>query len=50
MDLQGKIDAVARRAAYEQNAGAAESSDKQLLMTSGADVYVTVDINKDIKP
>ncbi len=50
VDLQGKIDAVARRMAYEQNAGTAESSDKQLLMTSGADVYVTVDINKDIKP
>ena len=50
VDLQGKIDAVARRMAYEQNAGNADSSDKQLLMTSGADVYVTVDINKDIKP
>ena len=48
VDLQGKIDAVNRRAAYEQNAGNAESNDKQLLMTSGADVYVTVDINKDI--
>ena len=44
VDLQGKIDAVARRMAYEQNAGNADSSDKQLLMTSGADVYVTVDI------
>lgn len=50
VDLQGKIDAVNRRTAYEQNAGVAESNDKQLLMTSGADVYVTVDINKDIKP
>ena len=50
VDLQGKIDAVSRRMAYEQNAGTADSSDKQLLMTSGADVYVTVDINKDIKP
>lgn len=50
VDLQGKIDAVNRRAAYEQNAGTADSNDKQLLMTSGADVYVTVDINKDIKP
>lgn len=49
VDLQGKIDAMARRAAYEQNARVAESSDQQLLMTSGADVYVTVDINKDIK-
>jgi hypothetical protein len=50
VDLQGKLDAVARRAAYEQNAGTADSNDKQLLLTSGADVYVTVDINKDIKP
>ena len=50
VDLQGKIDAVNRRSAYEQNAAVAESNDKQLLMTSGADVYVTVDINKDIKP
>lgn len=50
VDLQGKMDAVARRVAYEQNAGTADSNDKQLLMTSGADVYVTVDINKDIKP
>ena len=50
VDLQGKLDAVNRRAAYEQNAANAESNDKQLLMTSGADVYVTVDINKDIQP
>lgn len=50
VDLQGKLDAVSRRAAYEQNAGTADSNDKQLLQTSGADVYVTVDINKDIQP
>ena len=50
VDLQGKLDAVNRRSAYEQNASVAGSNDKQLLLTSGADVYVTVDINKDIKP
>lgn len=50
VDLQAKIDAVQRRAAYEQNSNAADSNDKQLLMTSGADVYVTVDMNKDIQP
>lgn len=49
VDLQAKIDAVQRRAAYEQNSGSADSNDKQLLLTSGADVYVTVDINKDIQ-
>lgn len=48
IDLQGKLDAVRRRAAYEANSGAAESNDKQLLLTSGANVYVTVDIHKDI--
>lgn len=36
-----------RRSQYEDNAGAAESNDKQLLMSSGADVYVTVDLMKD---
>ena len=30
----------------KNNAGAAESNDKQLLMSSGADVYVTVDLMK----
>lgn len=50
IDLQGKLDAVRRRAAYEENSGAAESNDKQLLLTSGANVYVTVDVHKDINP
>lgn len=49
IDLQAKIDATLRRSQYEQNAATAESNDKQLLLTSGADVYVTVDINKDIQ-
>ena len=47
VDLQGRIDAMNRRSQYEDNAGAAESNDKQLLMSSGADVYVTVDLMKD---
>ena len=46
IDLQGRIDAMNRRGQYEENAGAAESNDKQLLMSSGADVYVTVDLMK----
>lgn len=48
VDLQAKLAAVKRRMAYEENAQVAESNDKQLLMTSGADVYVTVDLQKDI--
>ncbi|MBO7378760.1 MAG: hypothetical protein J6W47_07405 [Bacteroidales bacterium] len=47
VDLEAKISAVQRRNAYEKNSGAADSNDKQLLLTSGADVYVTVDINKE---
>ncbi len=50
IDLQAKLDAVRRRSAYEENSGAADSNDKQLLLTSGANVYVTVDVNKDINP
>ncbi|MBR0036833.1 MAG: hypothetical protein IJP70_04255 [Bacteroidales bacterium] len=47
VDLEAKMAAVQRRNAYEQNSGAADSNDKQLLLSSGADVYVTVDINKE---
>ena len=47
-DLQGTIDAMKRRMQYEDNAGAADSNDKQLLLSSGADVYVTVDMKKDV--
>lgn len=50
IDLQGKLDAVRRRSAYETNSGAAGSNDKELLLTSGANVYVTVDVHKDINP
>lgn len=37
-----------RRALYEENADAADSNDKQLLMSSDADVYVVVDLEKNI--
>ena len=47
VDLQARLEAVARRSQYEDNAGAADSNDKQLLLSSGADVYVVVDLQKD---
>lgn len=48
IDLQGRIDAINRGMQYDENIGTAESNDKQLLLSSGADVYVIVDIKKDI--
>lgn len=48
IDLQARIDATNRSMQYDDNIGTAESNDKQLLQSSGADVYVIVDIKKDI--
>ncbi len=48
VDLSGKVAAMKRRSEYELTN--ADSNDKQLLLSSGADVYVTVDINKDMQP
>lgn len=48
IDLQGRIEAMIRRSEYEENSDAADSNDKQLLLSSGADVYVVVDLKKDI--
>ncbi len=39
-----------RRSQYEENADAASSNDKQLLLSSDADVYVVVDLQKNISP
>lgn len=50
IDLQGRIDATNRSMQYDENIGTAESNDKQLLLSSGADVYVIVDLKKDITP
>lgn len=48
IDLQGRIDATNRSIQYDENIGTAESNDKQMLLSSGADVYVIVDIKKDV--
>ena len=48
IDLQGRLDAVNRGMQYDDNIGTTESNDKQLLLSSGADVYVSVDLKKDI--
>lgn len=46
VDFEAKLNAAKRALQYETNS--AESFDKQLLRNSGSDVYVTVDILKDI--
>lgn len=47
MDLVALIRGTERRTAYENNQSVADSNDKQLLLSSGADVYVEVDLIKD---
>ncbi|MGM9735650.1 MAG: DUF6175 family protein [Candidatus Cryptobacteroides sp.] len=46
VDIEGKLNAVRRNAQFGTND--ADSNDRQLLMNSGADVYVVVDLHKDI--
>lgn len=46
VDFEAKLNAAKRAMQYESNS--AESFDKQLLRNSGSNVYVTVDIYKDI--
>ena len=46
-DLTAVIRATQKRSQYENNSNAADSNDKQLLLSSGADVYVEVDMIKD---
>ena len=48
IDLQGRLDATNRGMQYDDNIGTAESNDKQMLLSSGADVYVIVDLKKDV--
>ena len=45
IDVDGKLAAIKR--GLEFGANDATSNDKQLIMNSGADVYVVVDLNKD---
>lgn len=49
VDFINKLNAVKRRADYDKNSGAAQSSDRQILQSSGADIFVEVEIMKDIK-
>ena len=46
VDVEAKLDATLRNAQFGAND--ADSNDKQLIMNSGADVYVVVDVKKDV--
>lgn len=46
ISAEGKLDATMRATEWESNN--ADSNDRQLLLNSGADVYVIVDLQKDI--
>ena len=46
IDVEAKINAVRRNAQFGAND--ANSNDKKLLMNSGSDVYVVVDLKKDV--
>lgn len=49
IDLMSKISAAQRVSQYDKNAGAGQSSDRALLQQSGADIYVEVDVLKDVQ-
>ena len=49
IDLLSKINAAQRVSQYDRNAGAGQSSDRALLQQSGADIYVEVDVMKDVQ-
>lgn len=49
IDLLSKIYASQRVSQYDKNSGAGQSSDRALLLQSGADIYVEVDIMKDVQ-
>lgn len=46
VDVEAKLDATLRNVQFAAND--ADSNDKQLIMNSGADVYVVVDVKKDV--
>lgn len=46
-DLATVIRSTQKRSVYENNSNSADSNDKQLLLSSGADIYVEVDMIKD---
>ena len=47
-DILNNANSISRRQQYESNADVADSNDKQLLLSSDADVYVVVDLEKNI--
>lgn len=47
-NILNNVNSINRRQQYESNADAADSNDKQLLLSSDADVYVVVDLEKNI--
>lgn len=49
-NILNNVNSINRRQQYESNADAADSNDKQLLLSSDADVYVVVDLEKNINP
>lgn len=49
VDLMSKISAAQRVSQYDKNTGAGQSSDRALLQQSGADIYVEVDVLKDVQ-
>ena len=47
MDFESRLKAVVNMNEFEDNAGVAESNDRQMLLAEGTDVYVEVDMNKE---
>lgn len=47
VDFEARLDAIRNRTEYEDNAGVAESNDRQKLLAAGTDVYVVVDYTKE---
>lgn len=49
-DFLAALKSNQRGMAYEDNQGVADSNDRQLVLSSGSDVYVEVDLIKDLTP
>ncbi len=47
MDFEARLRAVQNMNEFEDNAGVAESNDRQMLLAEGTDVYVEVDMSKE---
>lgn len=47
MDFEARLRAVQNMNEFEDNAGVAESNDRQMILAEGTDVYVEVDMTKE---